>query len=379
MKNLKFVTLALITAVSFSACSWFGGEGEEEANVQYSEDVQEGISNLTKVKSASYDLTLSGKIESGDPDTDGFENMDLLLSFIGAYDNGDRANPKFSMELAVAGSVDDGAEEKAYGELRLIGGNLYFVLSQLTNFAGEIPAEMVTPFIGKWWSIPLPPEYISSFNTYSGDEAEITPQEKELTGLFESTKFLTEVEYVGEETVNGAKSGHYKGTLDKEVIVDFVVASGKIMGTLSDEDSETTRESMNSSLEKITMSGDIWIGMDDKIARKWQGNFVYEDSEADLSVDFDMTYMVNNLNESVELEVPEGAEPFDFLSLLMGGAALGGFEGLEGDPGVDTGEGYGDYFEGMAEFGTELEALSEDEEFLKSLEDLEALTEGFED
>lgn len=378
MKKLKFVILALITTVSFSACSWFGG-GEEEVNVQYSEDVQEGISNLTKVKSASYDLTLSGKVESDNPDVDGFETMDLLLSFTGAYDNGDRANPKFSMELAVAGSADDGAEEKAYGELRLVGGSLYFVLSQLTDFAGEIPEGMVEPFIGKWWSVSLPPEYLSSFNTYSGEQSEMTPEEKELTELFESTKFLTDVEYRGEEDVNGVTSGHYKGTLDKEAIVNFVIASGKIMGTLNEQDIETTKESMTKGLEKIEMSGDIWIGKEDKIARKWQGNFAYEDSKAGLSVDFDVTYTVDNLNESVELEIPEGAEPFDILSLLMGGAALGG--GLEGsfESTIPDLESLGSGYDGFEDLATDLEGLATDEEFLKSLEDLEALTEGFED
>lgn len=368
MRNLKFVTLIVIVTVSFSACSWFGG-GEEEANVQYGEDVQEGISNLTKVKSASYDLTLSGKVESDNPDVDGYETMDLLLSFTGAYDNGDRANPKFSMELAVAGSADDGAEEKAYGELRLINNSLYFVLSQLTDFAGEIPEGMVEPFIGKWWSVPLPPEYMSSFNTYSGDQSEMTPEEKELTELFENTKFLTDVEYRGEEDVNGAMSSHYKGTLDKEAIVNFVIASGKIMGTLSKQDIETTKESMTEGLEKIEMSGDIWIGKDDKIARKWQGNFAYENSKADLSVDFDVTYTVDNLNEPVVLEAPENSEPFDVLSLLMGGAALGGE--------IDLGAGDLDLSEGYVV--PDLSGLATDEEFLKSLEDLEALTEGFED
>lgn len=322
MKKLNFVTLVVLVAVSFSACSWFGGE--KEASVKYGEEVAEGISNLTKVKSASYDLTMSGKVESANPDVDGFETLDLLLSFIGAYDNGDRANPKFSMEVAIAGNMDDKEEEKAYGELRLVDGSLYFVISELSNFDGQIPKEMTEPFVGKWWSLPLPAEYLSSFNTYSGEEAQLTPEEKELKELFESTKFLTEVEYKGEETVGETVSNHYRGTLDKEAIVNFVVESGKIMGTLKEQDTTTTRDSITKGLEKIAMSGDIWVGKEDKIARKWQGNFVYEDSELGISADFDMTYTVDNLNESVELEVPESAQPFDFLSLLSGGAAPGG-------------------------------------------------------
>ena len=85
-----------------------------------------------------------------------------------------------------------------------------------------------------------------------------------------------------------------------------------------------------------------------------------------------MTYTVSDLNEPVELEAPEKSEPFDFLSLLTGGAALGGVEGgLDSSfDGSFDGEGSLDV-SGVEDFATELEGLSTDEEFLKSLEDLE--------
>lgn len=331
MRMQKSLALVVSTMVIFSGCSFLK---EKEPELVAGDVVQEGLINLTDVKSANYELDVDFFI-SGDKADLGLENLDFNLNMSGAYDNTDRANPEFSLKLTGNGSLDKGDDESLSGEMRLTNGNAYFTLSDISDFDGQMPKELIAPFLDQWWFIALPPEFIELFQTYAGSsEEDLTEAEKALKELFEKTSLFKDVEFDGSEKIGGVDSYVYDVNLDKSAMTDYIAESAKLSGAPL---TSTDLEAMQAVWQTIDFSGKVWIGKDDMTMRQISGKSSIDDLEG-VSMDFEMTYTLSGLNEDVAIEFPADANDLG----AFFGAAMGGFGGLPGDEVLEFEEFDGD-------------------------------------
>lgn len=325
--------------VIFSGCSFFK---EKEPDLTASDAVQKGLINLADVKSGNYEMALDFMI-SGNTAELGLGNLDFNLNASGAYDNSDRANPEFSLKLDGSGSMDKGAEETLSGEMRLTNGNAYFTLSDISDFEGQTPKELIAPFLDQWWFIALPPEFVELFQTYAGSsEEDLTEQEKALKELFEKTNLFKDAEFEGSEKVGGVDTYVYDVKLDKSAMTDYIAESTKLDGTPL---TGTELKDMQAVWQTIDFSGKVWIGKDDMTMRQISGKVSVQDLEG-VSMDFEMTYTLSNLNGDVNVEAPADAND---LSAFLG-AAMGGLGGVSGDETVEFEE-----FDGTVELDDSLD------------------------
>lgn len=315
MKNssiFKIFVLALSSIMLFSAC------GAKKAPEKAPEDVlKEGINNLTNVKSSDYELTVKGDASADEAAAAeaGFSSFTADGTFNGSYNLNDVQNAVFSLAVDLGMTQDGGKDEAVKGEIRFVKDTMYFLLSELTDFNGQIPAEMVASFMSQWWFVILPPESVTEMFSIYKEETEMTPEEKQLKELFDNTKMFTNVKYVGNENAGGVNSFRYTAELDREAVVNYLVESAKITGDpATDEEVADLTEALNT----ITLDGDIWVGQEDTTFRKFVGKLVVENLDG-ISMDFDISYEMSNLNKSVTVDVPEGAAEFNPLAALGGG------------------------------------------------------------
>ena len=147
---MKLSALFLVSAIALTACGSAKGPDKSPEEI-----VQEGVNNLAEVKSAEYEFSINGSAE--DPKSD--QNIAFDANFSGAYDNGNRDNPIFSMLIDANLDLPEDLSGEVGGELRFVDKTFYFMLSKLSDFGGQVPTEFVAPFLQKWWFMTLPEEY----------------------------------------------------------------------------------------------------------------------------------------------------------------------------------------------------------------------------
>lgn len=324
MKLFKVSAVVLITSIVFAGCSFFGGKNDPEAQ----KSVQIAMINMTGVKSYDYEFAVDGKIKSTKEEEAGFKELSGSVNFTGAFDMNKKADPKFSMEIVGIGSADGGAEKSIEGELRVTDGNFYFILSKISDFQtgnDEMDTayrQMLDSFVNKWWYVALPPESLTSFGLYSGDESELTPQQKQLKDLYEKTMFFKDVQLEGEEAVGSVAADKYSVTLDKKALKEYLVESSEIMGQ---EPGKGDLIEMDDFLESMEFSGYIWIGKSSQVPIKMAGELEIKDDgdtigDTNMEMDFNVSYTVDNLGGAVTIETPKDAIEFDLMTLLSGAA-----------------------------------------------------------
>lgn len=313
---LKTVSLVLVVSVLFAGCG--GLKKAPPPSEDFDVLLKEGIRNVADVKSADYIFSFEGDL-SADPAVVG---MDELLDFVvtadfeGAYDFRDTDDMLFSLAMALGFEADD-EEESFAGEVRFVDSTLYFILSEVSDFGGELPVEMVEQFVDQWWSIYVPADFTEGVSEFleESDLEEKTPEQKQLDELFEETDFFTDVEYLGTENIRGVSCYKYSATLDKEATLDYAIKVGEITGNLpSQEDIEEARDA----LDKIDMDGLFWIGANDEIFRKFSGSLAIDNLEG-LSLNLSLNLEGFNLNEAVSVPAPADSSEFDLMMLLGGG------------------------------------------------------------
>ncbi len=309
MKNLRFVVAGfLISLFVFSGCSWFSGQDDETAKA-----VQDAVNNLADIKSANYKFNIKGDFAER---LSAEEKISVDLKLDGAYDFKDLKAPEFLMSLAFTANPNGKASlspQSGSGEVRLTGGVFYFVLSNLSDFDGEFPKALIEPYIGKWQSIAVPEE-ISKEIVFFGDEANMTPEQKQLKELFEKTMFYKNVKFVGDEKLGDVDTAKYKVELDNEALTDYMKEVAKITGgNMTDENLEEFKKQ----LDETKISGEVYIGKTDKTLHQFVGNVSVSNSEiAEGSFELEVSYFIDNLNGEVKLDAPEGAAEFNPMALL---------------------------------------------------------------
>lgn len=312
----KVGILSLTALMIFAGC---GAKVDKEAQ----EAVKTAIANSYKVKSGNYVVSADGKLSTTDPGA-GFKELEGSLDLSGVYDASQAKDPKFTFILGAKGSVDGSEEQSLTGELRVANKNFYFNVGNLDKLAALGPyADLVAPFLNKWWFVEMPAEAIESFGVYGDDETNLTPTQKAMKKLNDETMFFTNVKNEGDDKVDAVEAVKYLVELDKEALKKYIVESGKISGEVLDEDDV---KEMNEIVDLVNFKGNVWSSKKDNVAVKIDGTVTLTASEKtdNTGFSFNVSYTISNVNGAVTVEVPADAEKFDPFATM--GAAGGAGE-----------------------------------------------------
>ena len=305
--------IGLATLLTFSACGSSDGEEEAPASENGSPEAifEEAVDNMVDVESASLDLNVKGSVSAEESVGLGYTSADFDFSLSGDIDGSEDA-PTANFKLDATGSIDNGDTENVNSEIRVSTDTMYFIVNTFSDFDGAIPSEDVAPFLGQWWSIPLPEGYADSFSLPSDVDEDLTPEEQALADLFEETSFFQDVKHVNDEKVGSADTYHYTMTLDKEATQEYIRKSAEIYETpLTSSDEEEMKEFF----ETLEVDGEAWVGKEDTMLRKISTDISIPDLEG-MALDLVVTYTIDNINESITVTAPEGATEFDPFSMF---------------------------------------------------------------
>ncbi len=305
-KMKKLLIPFMVVAMVLSGCSLLDKE-------QTAKDlVSEAFKNLEGMDYYDYEFDFGGEVIAEG------ETVDFDISYNGKQDNTDKTKPKFTMEIDIGFSVEEFGDQSVKGEIRSDGEFLYFILSEVSDFNGELPSEMIDPFKEQWYSLSLTDDLlggVSPFSTYSmtEDDENMTDEQRELMELYEDTEFLKDVEFV--KTEDGYDV--YTGALDKDASKKFINKAVEMQGQSLTGDEE---EEFYKFMESVDVDMLMYVDKAENALTKVTGTVTMIGMEGvDADLEFSMEFM--NLHEPVVVEVPTDVEEFDPMMIL--GAMMG--------------------------------------------------------
>lgn len=291
-KFITAVSVMAMTVLVLTAC--VGGPAAPTKSPE--ELIKEAFTNSMEIKSHSFEATVDV-----DMTADG-ETLSGSATLSGEQDMNDLEDPKFVMEFGFEGSFGDFPEQSGSAEMMLDGNTIYFVLNSITDFDGNIPAEMVAPFVGQWYFMPLPEDATAQFGVATDPEQlEIAKQ------MFLEHFFLSDVEYVGGQ----GSDYHYTAELDKKAFAAYMKASTEMSGQMLTVDDMGELEA---ALESVDASFDIYIDADEVLLSGWDGSVVLDIEGEGGTIDFEID--TSDFDKSVKIDAPDGAVEFNPMMLL---------------------------------------------------------------
>ncbi len=304
---MKKLLSVLFLAVFLSGCSSAGKPPKPP------EDMLKGaFENFGDVLSANYEIDVEADIDSPDSGKTGFD-----FALEGLFDF--QKEEETQVGLKLDGTFTDENAEVPNGnykfELRLDKDFLYSLISEVPENE-SVPADFAEQFLGKWWKITLPPQYINgsdlAFWTKQGDESQMTAEEKAMKDLFEKTEFFKGIKYLGAEKILGENSFHYSATLDKEAVKLFTAEAMNFSG---DKISAEDLENFDFALQSSDLNVEVWVGAEDLTLHKLSGSMAFDGKEAGkVDLKFDISF--GELNTNLAVEIPADAQEFDPFSYL---------------------------------------------------------------
>jgi hypothetical protein len=320
-KILKLVAAGSLVAVSLGLSGCQNVVNAPGVDPKVPEVVlQDAMSKLADVTSYSYDMNLAGDLHAP-VDVSGVvqkpENIKLNLNFNGGVDLKTAKDPKLNLNLKgdVMADADGGNGEFS---LRM---NKDAVYGSVISLAGkgqvQIPEELKTQVIGKWWTMAVPPEALDELakSLPQGNNQNLTAQQKKLKDLVQKTKFFKDVKFVAVEDVKGEQSNHYSAVLDKAAFSEFVFEAVEIQNEkMTNEDESTLKESLDS----MDFTGDLYVGKDSGVLNKMKGVLTLQKNANKPAPTGTMTFDVifADLNKPVSVEVPKDAQPVPTNALM---------------------------------------------------------------
>lgn len=276
--------------------------------------LQEGMAKLMEVSSNSYNVKVQGDLKGPQGETP--EKLTFNFTASGSMEAKDAKDPKFNLNLKgdMMADLDGGSGEASF---RMNKDAVYLSLMSLDG-KGQvtIPEEMKAEFVGKWWTMPIPPEALDELakSMPSSDTANMTAEQKEMKALLESTKFFKDVTYKGMESVGGEQSYHYTGALDKVALTEFVGKAAELQGETVSADELAE---MKTSLETFDFTGDFYVGQTSGVLNKIKGNLVLKASAdgSSPSGTIALELMASDFNKPVTVQVPADAQPIPLEAL----------------------------------------------------------------
>lgn len=291
--------------------------------------LQAGASNLMAAPSheseTKMNLHLNGKDETGKA-----QNIRFDMKMTGDSSS-DLTKKTFDVNSLITASLIMNQDKYDFGaEIRGNQKNLFVALQVLSG--KEIPQEMVSGVIGKWWKIPLPENYADELSGAAG----VPYTAKIQQAMKDAALYLTDISYKGVDAIRGLKSYHYRAQIDR------VKVKAELEKYLAEQGNEMTaqeKQDLNESFANATVDIDYWITMDTQTLNQVKLDFKLNKLIGDAgksvgkgSATIDLTYF--NFGKVVVVKEPAVAEEFDLFGML--GSMMGGMPELQ-DP-VEAGK-----------------------------------------
>jgi hypothetical protein len=317
--------------LGLSGCNLFGGTPEKDPQVV----LKEMIKNASTVKSADFILTPSMKVKS----PEGNFNFNIDLS--GKFDKNDIQSPKYDFNLDLSMKMED-PNFKDEGML-----NLAFMFIKDKGYVKindlRIPAS-IQMFVAQY--LDLVNEYKAKWIELKSDSlpetvqnqliAEETAEEKQIRELAEKTEFFEVLKNYGAENLNGANVYHYDVTLNKENFKIFAKETAKING---EELSTTELSDMDETLEKLTMTMGLWIGVLDSLPYKVDLTANAKEEKQNLEFEIILTGNINKYNTDQQIVAPAPTTNIDEIMQKIEAAASNMMAPGVVPPGLEMDEG----------------------------------------
>lgn len=315
--KLKYLFLGLLAVFSLSACG---------KSLEAPESVMDKAKQaLVDMESARIDATAEAKGNNGTDDLSFSGDMTL------AFDKKDPEDNKMDLHLALSGDLQAG-EKVLNGDLDfnfISSGKQYYVkLNQLNSSDESLTA--MKPFIdlysGKWLRIAedFIPQNIRDLQTE--DEA-LKLKQKQLEQLFVETRLFDVVKEYGMEKLDGRQVYHYGLQANMNGFKDYMTKAAMIDGR------ELTIQEIEESLQVLSYlkKAEIYVDSENYYLLKSVLQFTGEALSESANLQVEITVDGSDYNEPLSVDIPEDAEDFNPLSLVMG---LGGVPGLTDESGT---------------------------------------------
>lgn len=309
-KLLKIGVLGLAMATILAGCSWFGPKNDKAAQ----DAVHTAMVNSSKVKAGTYDFQLTGKVSAGKDSKAQFKELTGSVVLGGVYDIKTKGDPRFTFKVDSKGSVDGAKEQSVGGEMRLAQKNMYFSVNKVeVDGIPDLYKATIAQFLNKWWFVALPAESFAKFDATTGDDKDMTPEQKQMKDLAEKTQFFKSVSDSGSDKVGSVDAEKYSVELDKEAFKTYLTEAQKISGSPA---SSSDMVEFDKLMKNVDFNGNVWVSKSDQTLIKVGGKVKLNPSADtdNTGMDFDITYTI--VNGDVKVEVPANPEKFDLGKLL---------------------------------------------------------------
>lgn len=307
--------------------------------------IKDGLSNLSSVTSAKYDLSMKGDVTA---ENTGKMNFDLAIN--GGFDVKMMKEPKITFKMVVKANDNTGKGGNADLEMRLNKDMLYFIVSDLN--AGKdmpLPTELTSLF-KRWWSFAIPAEMMEELGTSATSETSAeTPEQAKIRKMFEESNLFTKPVFVGSENVGGKSSYHYTVTVDKPGMIAFFKKAAEEQGqTVSEEEMKKAEEQF----QKMDMTGDIWIGSQSGVMTQMKGALKMTGTGDEPSGTVNFSFTLSDINKGYTVTIPAPTEEFTMdkiaplIQMMQGGSM--GLETLPAEGTETSGETVNPEFEGIS-------------------------------
>jgi hypothetical protein len=324
MHRRRYTTLLLAFLALVSVMAFVAGCGDAEpaaeepqtTGLTADEIVAQGEEAMQEIKSGSFDLDLSVKLEGDaakvtDPTAQQLMQSPLSLKASGASSD-DPVAADLSMTFAVMGQ----------------------------NIAMEMRAKDDKAWVGyedQWYKVPA--EDSQNATDQLSEGALPTDQLKEM-GL-DPKDWSLAWELVGTEDLGGTQVYHVKGTADPAKLAESLMKAlddPKLAEALGDDaaqqlqgtkaQSEKELKQLQTALEAVAV--DVWYEVDTFYLRKIDAKVAFdmtsvEDAGGVTAMDLAVLIELDGFNEPVEVEAPKNAQPLDkLMESMLGGMSLDG-------------------------------------------------------
>ncbi len=302
--HLKYFVLALFSVFALTACS---NSTESPDDV-----IQKAKAAVVEVKSGT--VKVSAVVQG----TSGTDDLQFSGDMSVTFDKRDENNKAVDLQMVLSGIMKAG-DRQLDGDLDFkfitLDNNFYLQVNDLSSSDPTIAS--IKPFVnmyaGKWLRIKedFIPESIRNFQ--NEDEA-MALKRQQLEDLFQETKLFTVNKEYGVEKLNGNKVYHYGLEVNRAGFKDYVTKAAIIDGR------ELTDAEVEASIGILDYLKDAELYIDTKTYYIPKSIFRFTGEIIDQGSNIEMELIIegSGYNDSVDVKVPDGAEDFNPLNLLMG-------------------------------------------------------------
>ncbi len=318
----SFIILAFLVAIGVSAYKsgyFMPIEGVTNDSLKASREAKSGSFEVH----TTIDISGVKESEKLEDISSMFKGKILTMNMAGSYDQFNKDNPlldgMFSFEFDTI---------KAAIDMKIVDKTLYLRLTEGPNL-GFIS---LAPFENKW-------VYFNESDLTKGQDetfSSLSPslfgytddsERQEINTMVDNAHLITITKKHSPETVDGILSFHFDFDIDKAGIISYLKQVAEYANRKSGDKEEVFTPDVEAELEKALGSisnfkGEGWIGISDRLPRKFDISFDLMDPEKpeDGSAKVKTLVTYKNWNKPVSVEAPKDAMTLDkLMSSVMGG------------------------------------------------------------